>query len=1008
MKVFFVRCRPSFCSHPASSLPFPKFQIQLSVPASALSTSQQKRIRRLAAAEDRRQQPTESAVLQAWETRKPVLKDAFSMALPRSEDYRLVVALVIDPLTAQPCNFAVTLHNVCSSDKSSAAKLLPPPTVLSYSPQSAASPRDQLILALAQLYRSLPEDARVQCYVADGSTETALTRLIVEATSAAWPSADGELREAARLCFYAFISNAETLLAPIQPELLVGARRSGICTDAVLPVLGAVRQLLVLPRPGFNTLDSCIEDLGLRLEFSRETTAETVPTAAEVLAAGPPQVAATLCRQQLVGMTLILDGLRHLLARNKADALLLADAPPAVKQLPQPMKNRHLQRLMFICQYEALADCHDLRRERLSGTGTALTLSFDSYKSEGFRFTYVATSGADMLQPDSEFKLGKDGHKVAWALYKWLLTLEPADGSRVPPYLTFPDLSYYDKQCLSVKESGELQAVPVVITNVVHDTKSGQTLVETTKGPSGTPLEMIDKSKTIIYRLHPRFADCNLNKVLTVLKILDDTAVESGGLFVQLLENPNDWGRQPPAYSSAEMLEELQIIQGTYRAIAGLQPHVDKLQMNKAQKRIFDSICRHRLQLVWGPPGTGKTHFLALSVLYLLAAAYKQAARRGQPTPSLQVLITAFTHTAIDNLLDKMRDLLAIAQLVEGEALGEWRAQVQIEKLGSETRLRPTQPLVVFGATTWKVHKSYFDKKPAFDILVVDEASQLPVADAGIAVSCLKLEGRLIVCGDTLQLAPILRTDYPNAAGSMEPVLHRSLLECLLRDSQGRPLADLLQSRPEATPLLDMLNENFRMNGQLSDFTKCLYGPLYRAAAEKAVLHVDSERVQRLPLAAPLQTIFGHLQRGYPKALHTVLLKAPAVRNMSLLPYEAQVQMEAESVSALVVALWSVVTWDEKEESKRIFVITPHRLQKAAISQALGDLAHGKVRVDTVERMQGNEAEVAIICYGFFDVDRVARECDFLYNRNRINVAMTRARKLCILVGVCVGLRVTL
>ena len=60
--------------------------------------------------------------------------------------------------------------------------------------------------------------------------------------------------------------------------------------------------------------------------------------------------------------------------------------------------------------------------------------------------------------------------------------------------------------------------------------------------------------------------------------------------------------------------------------------------------------------------------------------------------------------------------------------------------------------------------------------------------------------------------------------------------------------------------------------------------------------------------------------------------------------------------------------------------------------------APGQLRVDTVERMQGAEAEVAIICYGFLDRDRVARETDFLFDRNRLNVSMTRARKLCILV----------
>jgi superfamily I DNA and/or RNA helicase len=41
--------------------------------------------------------------------------------------------------------------------------------------------------------------------------------------------------------------------------------------------------------------------------------------------------------------------------------------------------------------------------------------------------------------------------------------------------------------------------------------------------------------------------------------------------------------------------------------------------------------------------------------------------------------------------------------------------------------------------------------------------------------------------------------------------------------------------------------------------------------------------------------------------------------------------------------------------------------------------------------------DVVVACYGFFDTDRITQEMDFLYNRNRLNVSITRARKACIL-----------
>ena len=48
--------------------------------------------------------------------------------------------------------------------------------------------------------------------------------------------------------------------------------------------------------------------------------------------------------------------------------------------------------------------------------------------------------------------------------------------------------------------------------------------------------------------------------------------------------------------------------------------------------------------------------------------------------------------------------------------------------------------------------------------------------------------------------------------------------------------------------------------------------------------------------------------------------------------------------------------------------------------------------MDTVDKMQGQEAEAVLISYGVADPEYAAREADFIYGRNRLNVAITRAR----------------
>jgi superfamily I DNA/RNA helicase len=65
-----------------------------------------------------------------------------------------------------------------------------------------------------------------------------------------------------------------------------------------------------------------------------------------------------------------------------------------------------------------------------------------------------------------------------------------------------------------------------------------------------------------------------------------------------------------------------------------------------SQAAAFRAICNQRAVPVWGPPGTGKTHFLTTAIL-ALAEAHRRA---GRP---FRVLVTAFTHAAIENVLRK-------------------------------------------------------------------------------------------------------------------------------------------------------------------------------------------------------------------------------------------------------------------------------------------------------------------------------------------------------------------
>ncbi|KAF8146876.1 AAA domain-containing protein [Mycena galopus ATCC 62051] len=126
--------------------------------------------------------------------------------------------------------------------------------------------------------------------------------------------------------------------------------------------------------------------------------------------------------------------------------------------------------------------------------------------------------------------------------------------------------------------------------------------------------------------------------------------------------------------------------------------------------------------------------------------------------------------------------------------------------------------------------------------------------------------------------------------------------------------------------------------------------------------------------------------------------------------YEAHVRAEAVLAAALITSITRCSPGED------IFVATPHRIQRQAVRAALArartsDLADamgaldldgsperaGTVTVDTVERLQGSEAAFVICLFSL--PPSATDDLAFLLERRRLNVAISRAKTLCILVS---------
>ena len=96
---------------------------------------------------------------------------------------------------------------------------------------------------------------------------------------------------------------------------------------------------------------------------------------------------------------------------------------------------------------------------------------------------------------------------------------------------------------------------------------------------------------------------------------------------------------------------------------------------------------------------------------------------------------------------------------------------------------------------------------------------------------------------------------------------------------------------------------------------------------------------------------------------------------------------EAESFQSNLVEAQIVQALVRNASTDSVGVITPHNAQKGLLKNLLSDVKD--IRVDTVERYQGGEADFIIISSTVSDPDYVRTESDFLLNLNRINVAIS-------------------
>jgi uncharacterized protein len=347
--------------------------------------------------------------------------------------------------------------------------------------------------------------------------------------------------------------------------------------------------------------------------------------------------------------------------------------------------------------------------------------------------------------------------------------------------------------------------------------------------------------------------------------------------------------------------------------------------------------------VIQGPPGTGKTTTAAHVIAALIAEGKN-------------VAITANSHAAINHLLAAAyKRTQATHTPVHAVVVKADDALPPGIKVIRSDDLNPALHRLA-GGTAWLFCRTAQTQE--WDYLFVDEASQLSLADALAAGSCAR---NIVLLGDQMQLPQPTEGTHPGDSGL-------SVLDYLMQGhatvpaEQGIFLGITHRMHPDVCkPISEGVYE-----GRLVSAAEC--------AAQGLVLNATADPAL--------------------KAQGVVHVPVPHAHRSQSAPEEAQ--RIKQLFDSLLQQHWIDRNGATHPITPRdILVVAPYNAQVRELRRALGNQA----RVGTVDKFQGQEAAVAIVSMTTSDADNLPRSLDFLFNKNRLNVAVSRAKCLALVVA---------
>jgi uncharacterized protein len=344
---------------------------------------------------------------------------------------------------------------------------------------------------------------------------------------------------------------------------------------------------------------------------------------------------------------------------------------------------------------------------------------------------------------------------------------------------------------------------------------------------------------------------------------------------------------------------------------------------------------------IQGPPGAGKTWAGARLIGHLL-----QNGKR--------VGVAAQSHKAIHNLLNEIekfaRETGFSFRGLKKSSGDNPESVYESDFITSEEQFarfaEKANGAQLLAGTAWLFSRHELDR--SLDYLVIDEAGQVALADALAMGTAAK---NLILLGDPLQLAQVSQGVHPPGSGA-------SVLEHLLGEAP---------TIPEDRGIF--LEKSYRMHPNVCVFiSEIVYA---------GRLHSDESAARRT-------TSWG-------TGIRFVPVEHDGNRTAS--------DEEVAQIAKLIAQLRQGTFTDADGSTRQIreddfMVVAPYNAQVRRLRAALP----ARVRVGTVDKFQGQQAPIVFFSMATSSGEDVPRNLAFLFSRNRLNVAISRAQCLAYLV----------